>query len=69
MDNWIQDARNDKWNAIQTVLHEWRLVCLTMDLPDDDMSSDDSSAVDRGLGVSYRQMWDCERFRGGPALR
>ena len=56
MDDWIQDARNDKWNAIQTVLHEWRLACLTMDLLDNDVSSDDLSAVDRGLGVSYRQM-------------
>ena len=49
MDDWIQDARNDEWNAIQTVLHEWRLAGLTMDLPDNDVSSDHSSAVDRGL--------------------
>ena len=69
MDDWIQEARNGKWNAIQTVLHEWRLACLNMDLPDNDVSSDGSSAVDRGLGVSYRQMWDRERFRGGPVLR
>ena len=69
IDDWILDARNDKWNAIQTVLDEWRLACLTMHLPDNDVSSDDSSAVDRGLGVSYREMWDCERFCGGPALR
>ena len=40
-----------------------------MDLPDNDVSSDDSSAVDRGLGVSYGQMWDLERFCSGPALR
>ena len=69
MDGWIEDAKSDKWNAIQTILHEWRLACLTMDLPDNDVISDDSSTVDRGLGVSYRQMWDHDRFRGRPALR
>ena len=40
-----------------------------MDLPDNDVSSDDSSAADKGLGVSYRPMWDHEEFRGRPALR
>ena len=69
MDDWIQDARNGKWNAIQIVLHEWRLAYLIMDLPDNDVSSDDLSAVDTGLGESYRQMWDRQRFRGGLALR
>ena len=67
MDDWIKNAKDDKWNAIQTVLHEWRLACLTMDLPDNDVSSDDSETVDRG--VKYRQSWDRDRFRGGPALR
>ena len=38
-----------------------------MDLPDNDVSSDDSETVDRG--VKYRQSWDRDRFRGGPALR
>ena len=69
MDGWIEDAKSDKWNAIQTIVHEWRLACLTMDLPDNDVSSHNSSTVDRGLGVSYRQMWNHDRFRGGPALR
>ena len=40
MDNWIEEARNDKWNAIQTVLHEWRLTYLTMDFADNYLSSD-----------------------------
>ena len=31
IDSWNEDAKSDKWNAIQTVLHEWRLACLTMD--------------------------------------
>jgi hypothetical protein len=45
IDKWIVDAKGDKWNAIQTVLHEWRLACLTMDLPDNDVSSEDSDSM------------------------
>jgi len=65
IDEWIQDARGDRWNAVQTVLHEWRLACLSMDLPDNDVSSDES--VDGR--VTYRQDWDSDNFHGGPALR
>jgi hypothetical protein len=67
MDEWVEDAKGDKWNAIQTVLHEWRLASLTMDLPDNDVSSDDSEFADGG--VPHRQNWDRDKFRGGPALR
>ena len=45
MDDWIEDSRGAKWNAIQTVLHEWRLGCLTMDLPDNDVSSDNPETM------------------------
>ena len=69
MDDWIEDARGAKWNAIQTILHEWHLGCLTMDLPDNDVSSDDLETVGRGLRVSYLQIWNCDRFRGGSELR
>ena len=67
MDNWIKNAKDDKWNTIQTVLHEWGLVSLTIGLPDNDVSSDDSVTVDRE--VKYRESWDRDRFRAGPALR
>ena len=38
-----------------------------MDLPDNDVSSDDSETVNRG--VKYSQSWDRDRFCGEPALR
>jgi len=62
---WIQDAKGDRWNAVQTVLHEWRLACLSMDLPDNDLSSEDSADG----RVAYRQYWDRNNFCGGPAIR
>jgi len=49
MDGWIEDTKGDNWNAIQTVLHEWRLACHTMDLPDNDISSDDSESMDEAV--------------------
>jgi hypothetical protein len=67
MDEWVEDAKGDKWNAIQTVLHEWHLGSLTMDLPDNDPSSDDSEFADRG--VPNRPNCIRDKFRGGPALR
>ncbi|CUS10220.1 unnamed protein product [Tuber aestivum] len=67
IDQWITDAKGNRWNAIQTVLHEWRLACLTMDLPDNDVSSEDSETGD-GL-VLHRQSWNRNDFHGGPAFR
>ena len=49
MDGWIEDTKGDNWNAIQTVLHEWHLACLTMDIPDNDISSDDSESMDEAV--------------------
>jgi len=63
MDDWIEDTKGDNWNAIQTVLHEWRLACLTMYLPDNVISSDDSEFID--AAVRYRQSWERNSFRGG----
>jgi len=62
MHDWVKDAKDNKCNAIQTVLHEWHLTCLTMDLPDNDVNSDDAEAVDGA--VSYRQSWDQDMFHG-----
>jgi len=67
LDGWIEDTKGDKWNAIQTVLHEWRLACQTMDLPDNDISSDNSECMD--AAVPYRQSWERNSFRGGPVFR
>jgi len=67
MDSWIEDTKGDKWNAIQTVLHEWCLACLTMALPDDNISLDDSESID--AAVAYRQSWERNSFRGGPVFR
>ncbi|CUS07052.1 unnamed protein product [Tuber aestivum] len=67
IDQWITDAKGNKWNAIQTVLHEWRLACLTMDLPDNDVSSEDSESGE--AAVVHRQSWNRNDFHGGPTLR
>jgi len=67
MDGWIEDPKGDKWNTIQTILHEGRLACLTMDLPDNDISSDDSESID--AAVPYRQSWKRNSLRGGPVFR
>jgi len=64
MDGWIEDTKGDKWNAIQTVLNKWHLACLTMDFPDNDISSDDSESMD--AAVPYCQSWERNSFRGGP---
>ncbi|KAG0643367.1 hypothetical protein HOY80DRAFT_1033408 [Tuber brumale] len=66
-DQWIKDAKANKWNAIQTVLHKWRLACLTMDLPDNDVSSEDSKSGE--AAVVHPQSWNCNDFRSGPTLR
>jgi len=66
MDGWIEDTKGDKGNAIQTVLHEWRLTCLTMDLPDNNISSDASESMD--AAVFYHQSWERNSFRGGPVF-
>ncbi|KAG0632751.1 P-loop containing nucleoside triphosphate hydrolase protein [Tuber brumale] len=67
IDQWITDAKGNKWNAIQTVLHEWRLACLTMYLPDNDVSSKDSESGE--AAVVYRQSWNRNNFPGRPTLR
>jgi len=66
-DGWIENTKGDKWNAIQTVPHEWCLACLTMDLPENDISSDDSESID--TAVPYRESWVGHTFRGGPVFR
>jgi len=38
-----------------------------MDLPDNDISSDDSESMD--AAVPYRQSWERNSFRGGPVFR
>ena len=65
LDRWVENAKQDKWNAVQTVLHEWRLACMSMDLPDNDVNSEDSEDG----RVTYRQEWDSNNFQGGPAIR
>ena len=67
MDGWIEDTKDDKWNAIQTVLHEWCLACLTMDLPDNVISSDDWESMDGA--VPYHQSWERNCFRSGPVFK
>ncbi|KAG0125069.1 hypothetical protein HOY82DRAFT_617162 [Tuber indicum] len=66
IDSWIEEAEGDRWNAIQTILHEWCLACLTMDLLDNEVSLDDSESVDV---VSYRQNWDRNNSSAGPVFR
>ncbi|KAG0638241.1 hypothetical protein HOY80DRAFT_1079619 [Tuber brumale] len=67
IDQWITEAKGNKGNAIQTVLHEWRLPCITMDLPDNDVSSGDSESGE--ATVVHRQFWNRNDFRSGPTLR
>jgi len=38
-----------------------------MDLPDNDISSDDSESMD--AAVPYGQSWECNSFHGGPVFR
>jgi len=67
MDGWNENTKSDKWNAIQTVLHELRLASITMDLPDNDITSDDSESID--AAVPYHQRWERNSYRSGPAFR
>jgi len=67
MDGWIEDTKGDKWTAIQTSLNEWRLVCCTRDLPDNDISSDDSESMD--AAVPYGQSWERNSFGSPPVFR
>ena len=67
MDGSIEDNKGNKWNTIQTILHEWRLACLTMDLPKNNISSDDSESVD--AAGPYRQSLERNTFRGRPGFR
>jgi len=64
IDGWIEDTKGNKWHTIQTVRHEWRLACLTMDLPDNDISPDDSESID--ASIPYCQSWERTSFHGRP---
>jgi len=49
------------------MLYELRLVCLSMDLLDNDVNLDDSEAVHGG--VPYQESCDCDRFPSEPVFR
>jgi len=66
MDGGIEDTKGDKWNAIQIFLHEWRLGCLTMDLPDNHIGSDGSESM--YAAVPYRESWERNSNCGGPVF-
>lgn len=58
----ILEIRDERRGQVATVIHEWRLACLSMDLPGNDM-------VAVGGQTHYRQEWDLEVYLSGPAVR
>lgn len=59
----LKNIKEEKKNKVATVIHEWRLACLTMDLPDND------TVEGAGGEYHYRQAWDPVQCQPGPALR
>jgi len=58
----LKDRKNLNGH-ISTVIHEWRLACLSMSLPENDAFETDDGAL------QYRQSWDRETYHQGPAIR
>src|ERR1700709_2831873 len=58
----ITTLKDDKRGHVATVIHEWRLACLSMDLPGND-------TLTNGADVQYRQEWDQDTHSPGPAIR
>jgi hypothetical protein len=62
LEEFITTLKDDKRGHVATVIHEWRLACLSMDLPGND-------TLTNGADVQYRQEWDQDMHSPGPAIR
>jgi hypothetical protein len=52
-----------EWNnQVATVIHKWRLACLSLDLPGND-------TLTKGTEVLYRQVWNEDNHSPGPAIQ
>ena len=63
LQGYIKELKEKKHGHVATVIHEWRLACLSMDLPGGDI------VAGPGGESHYRQSWDPENFHAGPAIR
>ena len=64
LQSYIRGRKQEKSGHVATVIHEWRLAWLSMDLVG-------NNTVEGGeLGqYHYRQTWDKENYHAGPAIR
>ena len=64
INGYIADSKNNRKDHVATVIHEWRLACLSMSL-----SGNDTQDVGEDGDNQYRQTWDGETVHEGPAIR
>ena len=62
--SYITNLKAERSDHISTVIHEWRLACLSMSLAENDTVYRDGEDQ-----YQYRQSWDCESYHAGPAIR
>ena len=64
LNGYIADIKNNRKDHVATVIHEWRLACLSMSL-----AGNDSQDVGEDGDYQYRQTWGRETVHEGPAIR
>src|SRR5437588_7313464 len=63
LQDFIMELKEEKQGHVATVIHEWRLACLSLDLPGN------HTVVGTGGDYPYRQAWDQQKYNAGPAIR
>ena len=63
LQDFIMELKEEKQGHVATVIHEWRLACLSMDLPGND------TVVGTGGDYHYRRASDQQKYHAGPAIR
>ena len=62
LQEYITTFKAERNNQVAMVIHEWRLACLSMDLPGND-------TLTEGTEVHYRREWNEDDHSPGPAIR
>ena len=62
LNQYITNLKENHRDRISTVVHEWRLACISMSLAENDTVPTDGEDL-------YRQNWDPNTYHAGPAIR
>ena len=64
LQRYIMELKKQRYGQVATIIHEWRLACISMDLPGNDTVDDGTEGE-----YHYRNSWDPQKYHAGPAIR